>query len=196
MAHDQAQRGRRGWRGAGGGRGLWAGRRLCNRQNAADCLRLRGTSSSRTSAAKPRSAKRGQSHFRRYETWDSPVRPPSGSSSASTRPWGQRHDSRRRNGPSIWRCRGRRGGYGRDVPSYAVVVECRPSSEMAVRCATFAEPRSGISLSAVCPACRLNYRLTSTGAEEYSREEERRRRKEELYSLERRFVESITPRNR
>ncbi len=85
-----------------------------------------------------------------------------------------------------------------DVPSYAVVagVPARRVKWLC-RCARHSlnlDPQ--FSLSAVCPACRLNYRLTSTGAEEYSREEERRRRKEELYSLERRFVESITPRNR
>jgi UDP-2-acetamido-3-amino-2,3-dideoxy-glucuronate N-acetyltransferase len=85
-----------------------------------------------------------------------------------------------------------------DVPSYAVVIGV-PARRVKwlCRCTRHSlnlDPQ--FSLSAACPACGLNYRLTGTGAEEYSPEEERRCRKAELYSLERRFVESITPRNR
>ncbi|MBU4272649.1 MAG: hypothetical protein KKE86_05260 [Planctomycetes bacterium] len=85
-----------------------------------------------------------------------------------------------------------------DVPSYAVMIGVPARQEKWLCSCTKGklnlDPR--FSLSAMCPACRLKYRLTSTGAEEYSPEEERRRRKADLYSLERRYVESITPRNR
>ena len=48
-----------------------------------------------------------------------------------------------------------------------------------------------------CPVCKRHYKDGGRlGPEEYSPEEERRRRRAELHGLERRYVESITPRNR
>jgi UDP-2-acetamido-3-amino-2,3-dideoxy-glucuronate N-acetyltransferase len=82
-----------------------------------------------------------------------------------------------------------------DVPSYAVVTGV-PARRLKwlCRCTRHSlnlDPRS--TFNAVCPTCHLHYRLIRTGAEEYSAAEERRRRKADLYRIERRFVESITP---
>ncbi len=85
-----------------------------------------------------------------------------------------------------------------DVPSYAVMTGVPARTlKWQCRCGRHSlnlKPR--VTFTAVCPVCHLHYRLIGTGAEEYSPAEERRRRKAELYRLERRFVESITPRAR
>ncbi len=82
-----------------------------------------------------------------------------------------------------------------DAPSYAVVtgVPARVAKWLC-RCTRHSlnlVPRS--TLVATCPVCHSHYRLIGASAEEYSPAEEARRRRAELYRLERRFVESITP---
>ena len=110
---------------------------------------------------------------------------------------GQRHDSRRRNGRNLWRCRGWRGGHPRCAELRGDDRSARPRSEMVVPLhEAFAEPAPRSTFSARCPACGRSYRLIGTGAEEYSPAEERRRRKAELYRAERRFVESTVRHDR